>query len=257
MSMIIDTHCHAGLDKYGPIASLVDQMFRHHVDRAVLVQHLGQDDNQYLVDCMASYPDRFAIVALVNVARDDAPIRLAHWASQPGVRGVRLHARERSPGKNPWAIWEAADKLGLSVSLNGHGADYSSAETLALAQRFPNLTLVVEHLGRTGFADVNGEEFQRILRLADLPKVLMKISGFHLLGVNRAAFYPEATPFIRAALSAFGPERCMWATNFPPVHAAEGYGGTLVHARQHWPWQNDNERRLVMGETAARVYGLQ
>ena len=38
---VVDTHVHAGLRKYEPIESLLDQMFRHRVDHAVLVQHAG------------------------------------------------------------------------------------------------------------------------------------------------------------------------------------------------------------------------
>ena len=39
---VVDTHVHAGLTKYEPVESLVDQMFRHRVDHAVLVQHAGE-----------------------------------------------------------------------------------------------------------------------------------------------------------------------------------------------------------------------
>ena len=255
--MIVDTHCHAGLEKYEPVESVVDQMFRHRVDAGVLVQHLGQYDNQYLVDVAARYPGRFAVLVMVDVTRDDAPERLAYWAAKANVRGARIKAADRSPGKNPWAIWEAADALGMSITLNGKASDYSSDTTLELARRFPKLRMVVEHLGRPSLADgPNGAEFKRTLRLAELPNVWLKISGFHVFGEASTQHYPEWTPFIRAGLSAFGAERCMWATNYPPVSNAEGYHNTITHARDHWPWKDDRERRLVMGDNAAAHYLL-
>src|SRR5262245_6713385 len=88
---VVDTHVHAGLTKYEPIESLVDQMFRYRVDHAVLVQHAGEFDNRYLIECAQRYPGRFAIACLVDAGRPDAGDRLAGWvARSPAVQGTRL-----------------------------------------------------------------------------------------------------------------------------------------------------------------------
>jgi hypothetical protein len=69
---VVDTHVHAGLTKYEPIESLLDQMFRHRVDHAVLVQHAGMFDNAYLIECAQRFPGRFAVACLVDSSRPDA-----------------------------------------------------------------------------------------------------------------------------------------------------------------------------------------
>jgi predicted TIM-barrel fold metal-dependent hydrolase len=198
-----------------------------------------------------------AIVALVDVSGERAPQQLEGWAAQPNVRGVRLGATERSPGRNRWAIWEKADELRLSVSFHGLAADYAREDTFELARQFRQGRLVIEHLGRPDLAaGIKGRAFQQVLRYADLPHVSIKISGFHVYSPVRQTRYPEFMPFVRAALDAFGPERCMWGSNFPPLSGAEGFHNALAQARDDWPWRDDRERRLVLGETAASHYQL-
>ncbi|MBI1928834.1 amidohydrolase, partial [Candidatus Poribacteria bacterium] len=50
--IIVDTHCHAGLDKYEPIESLLYQMGQAGVDKAILIQHQGNTNNSYHVECL-------------------------------------------------------------------------------------------------------------------------------------------------------------------------------------------------------------
>ena len=45
---IIDTHCHAGHNWFEPFETLLFQMDRNGVDGAVLIQHGGTYDNDYL-----------------------------------------------------------------------------------------------------------------------------------------------------------------------------------------------------------------
>ena len=46
---IVDTHCHIGLHKYEPLESLLFQMERCAVQRAVFIQYMGNPDNGYIV----------------------------------------------------------------------------------------------------------------------------------------------------------------------------------------------------------------
>ena len=56
--IIVDTHCHAGLNKYEPVETLLYHMEQSGVDRAVLIQHQGTTDNSYHVECLGAHPDR-------------------------------------------------------------------------------------------------------------------------------------------------------------------------------------------------------
>ncbi len=251
---IVDTHAHAGLEKYEPIESLVDQMFRHEVEKAVLVQHMGQYDNRYLIECARRFPGRFCVCVLVDVRQPDAPERLRQWAQNPEVRGIRLRCDDRSPGADPLALWETVDELGLCVSLAGTLQGLAAPETAELAQRFRRLTLVVEHLGHPSRDEVAPYPlYRRVLDLAQYPHVSMKISSLHV--PSRTPWpHEDALPYVQMALEAFGPERLMWASDFPPVSGREGYRNTLRFALERFPYRTEEERAWVMGRTALRIW---
>jgi L-fuconolactonase len=133
---IVDAHCHASPCWYEPVESLLYQMDRNCVERAVLVQIRGQTDNDYLFECVRRYPDRFVPVVLVDPARPGAERELERLAER-GARGVRLEATARSPGNNPLAIWRKAAQLGLPVSTRGSSADYAADEFAQLIRPCP------------------------------------------------------------------------------------------------------------------------
>ena len=116
--LIVDTHAHAGTSWFEPVESLVFQMDRNEVDKAVLVQHRGVYDNTYLFGCVARYPGRFAVAAMVDTAQDDASATLERSA-EAGAVAVRLSPMQRSPGDDPLAIWRKAAELGLAVTSLG------------------------------------------------------------------------------------------------------------------------------------------
>ena len=66
------------------------------VSKAVLVQHGGFYDNNYLLDAAAKHPGRFSIVALVEEGSPSASDDLQMWYER-GAGGVRL--RPNSPLK--------------------------------------------------------------------------------------------------------------------------------------------------------------
>jgi len=66
---IVDTHCHTGIHKYEPVESLLFHMDSSDVDKAVLIQHAGETDNSYHVECLQKFPGRFASAMIVEKRR--------------------------------------------------------------------------------------------------------------------------------------------------------------------------------------------
>ena len=143
---IVDSHCHASECWYEPIEALLEQMARSGVDQAILIQIAGQYDNSYQADCVRRFPDRFASVVIVDTEQPDAPRALERLAEQ-GASGVRLRATVRSPGQDPLAIWRAAERLDLAVSVAGSGEAFGSDDFRQIVEALPRLKIVVEHYG--------------------------------------------------------------------------------------------------------------
>ena len=250
---VVDTHVHAGLTKYEPIESLLDQMFRHRVDHAVLVQHAGMFDNRYLIECAERFPGRFAVACLVDVTQPGAADDLSMWVERsPAVQGVRLYLRqlfEGTPGAA--ATWRRADELGLVVTVGGSLAELASPQMAEVVERFTQARLHLEHLAHPDPKEPEPyETYRRALSLARYPHVSLKVSGFY--GFTREPWSPylDTLRFVQLALEHFGPRRMMWGSDFPPVSFREGYHNALRFAAQHIPLASYEDRAYLLGRTA-------
>jgi L-fuconolactonase len=257
----VDTHCHAGRNWFEPIELLLHQMNANDVDRAVLIQHRGTYDNGYLLECARRFPGRFAVVAMVDTSRPEAPSALEKWASE-GVVGVRLGPTERSPGSDPLAIWRKAAELGLVVSSQGNVDAFASDEFEDLVGQLPELAVIVEHLAGVGqAAEPPYATFKKALALADHPNVYLKVGGLGEISVRPPVLAPDfafehTPPLIELAYDAFGPQRMMWGSDYPPVSGREGYWNALHGVLEHPAFRTDDDREWVMGKTAAKVFKL-
>ncbi len=249
----MDTHVHAGLTKYEPIESLLDQMFRQRVDHAVLVQHAGMFDNTYLVECAQRYPGRFVVACLVDAQQPDAADMLTAWVERsPAVQGVRLYLSQLFGGAlGAERLWQRADELGLNVTMAGSLRELASPEMAQVARRFTHARLHVEHLGHPDPKEpAPFETYRRAMALAELPHVSLKVSGFYSFTQLPWSPYTDTVRFFEVALEAFGARRMMWGSDFPPVSFREGYANALRFAAQLLPLASYEDRAYLLGRTA-------
>ena len=95
--------------------------------------------------------------------------------------------------------------------------------------------------------------FRALLDVAPLPQVHVKLSGFHHWCRTRYP-YPDAMPFVEAAVRAFGADRCMWGSDFPHVLAGCGYVRSRHHLGRAARFLSEAELAAVMGGTADRLW---
>jgi L-fuconolactonase len=254
--VIVDSHVHAAANWYEPAESLLAQMDRCGVARAVLIQLLGRFDNGYQQAWAARLPDRLASVVAVDPAAADPAGELRRLA-EAGAAGVRLRPDA------PEGLWQAAADLGLPVSCVGTAAAFTTA---AFAARLAaaSAPVVLEHLGGLARPDVGDIAAMRgpVLELARLPHAHLKMPGLGQLAVRGPALPPEGPPFdtgaatalLRAAVAAFGAERTMWGSDYPVVSSREGYANALAWPQAALAGLSDHDRAQVFGEAAARVF---
>ncbi len=247
--VIVDSHCHVSPYWYEPVESLLFHMAQNDIEHAVLIQYMGQFNNEYQFECVRRFPGRFASVALVDANSPDATDELERLAEK-GARGVRLRPNTRSPGEDPLAIWRKADELRLPVSCGGTNTGFASEEFANLVQTFPNLPIILEHLGSINTPEGKNapdEIRQKVFMLSRFPNVYIKIHG---LGEFCRRTNPVSEPFpfelplpplLEMAYKSFGPERMMWGSDYPPVSGREGYRNSL---------------RLTMNQFEAKIQRL-
>lgn len=158
--------------------------------------------------------------------REDVAEVLAAQAAFSFVRGVRH--KPRAAARPEEAVRGAAGSMddprwraGYAL-LGRHGLSFDlqtpfwhAAAAAELARDFPATTIVINHTFLPADRSAEGlAAWRRALALmAGEPNVMLKISGLGLPG--RAWDAAANRPVIRDAIAAFGPERCMFASNYP------------------------------------------
>jgi L-fuconolactonase len=260
---IVDSHVHVARNWYEPLETLLYHLDANGVDQAVLVQQQGQFDNSYILECVRSHSDRLYAVVLVDAARPDAGDRLKELAEQ-GAHGIRLRPTDRSSGDDPLAIWRQATALGLPISCAGSVERFADLAFAQLIEALPDATLIIEHLGSVNVPDGESAPYplrRQVFALARYPNVVIK---FHGLGeiCPRLQLFPQPFPFDREYLAlfdlaceAFGAERMLWGSDFPPVSGREGYANALRWPQEHFSTLPAVEQAALFGATAQRIYG--
>ena len=263
MAERIDGHCHVSNRWYEPADTLLFQMDRCGVARAVLVQLLGGTDNAAMREAARANPDRLAWVAGIDPSNENA-LRCVEEAVEQGAAGLRIRATARSPGDDPLAIWKKVRDAGLAVSLAGPVASFVDGALDEIAEALPDLPLVMEHLGGLARPDVGDRDqaLQAVIDLARHPNLAVKLPGLGQLAPRLPS--PDAsdvpvdlagvTPLLETILRAYGPGRLMWGSDFPPVAAREGYANALNWTKAFVAERHPDAVDSIFGLNAARIW---
>jgi predicted TIM-barrel fold metal-dependent hydrolase len=146
------------------------------------------------------------------------------------------------------------EKFGLIFELQIFA--HQMRDGAALAAAFPGITIVLEHAGMLEDRSREGWERWRegMRQLAKERNVHVKLSGLGTF--ERTCSKELMRPVILETVEMFGPNRCMFGSNFPIEKIWTNYAELLtayqsVLADFSWP-----ERNEIMGNTAATVYSL-
>jgi predicted TIM-barrel fold metal-dependent hydrolase len=188
----------------------------------------------------------------------------ADFARVVGVRQtIAWHPRpERSPLPNAeltrdpaWRRGAAlAEKLGLCLDLLMF--PWQSEEVVELARAYPDLTLVVNHCAspiERGESDL--AEWRRGLdSLASCSNIVMKISS--LGSYDPAPSQGSFDMIISELVSAFGPQRAMFASDWPVGTMKLTFDEVFSWYRASVAQLSPEEQRSLFCDTACRVYSI-
>jgi predicted TIM-barrel fold metal-dependent hydrolase len=118
------------------------------------------------------------------------------------------------------------------------------------------IRVLIDHCGRpTPEQGLNQPGFAALLRLADTGRVGVKLSGYAKF--SRTGYpFDDCVPFVRAIVSAFGLEHCMWASDWPFLRAPDrqDYGPRVALAGRLFP--DPVARRALFWDTPCRLFGF-
>ena len=181
--------------------------------------------------------------------------------AERGAAGVRLYPDASLSGGGPPGLWKAAGELGLVVSCMGKADQFASEGFRDVVDACPGTTVVIEHLAGAGHAEAPYEAYRAALELAERPNTFIKVPGLGEITPRPPRLGPEfhfddVPPLFEMARDAFGPQRMMWGSDFPPSAGREGYRNVLNGVREHPAFADGDDLEWVLGRTAAAVWGF-
>ena len=234
---------------------------RNGIDAVVLVQGACLDtDTDYMLSEAARHDSIAAVTAwLVLDDPQRARVRLDELGAHRAFRAVRhLIHNEADPHwilrpavLESLALLEERDVvLELPVVFPRHLADVP-----VLAQRFPDLLIVIDHLGKPPIGREEMTTWQRELRsAAAFPNVHAKLSGLNTATARRDWQVEDLLPACRAALNAFGPQRLMCGSDWPVLLLNGDYDRVWDATTRIVEAIAGRDASDLLGKNAARVY---
>ena len=203
-------------------------------------------------------------VAQAWLDREDAAAVLEAQAAFPFVRSIRHKPRANrsagagAPGGMTAATWRAgfARLARHRLRFDLQTPWWHLGEAAQLAQDFPATQIVLNHTGLPSDRSAAGIAAWRtsMATLARCPNVAVKISG---LGVPGRPWTAEANrPIVLTTIDLFGPDRCMFASNFPVDGLCATFDAIYTGFRTIVRDLSADEQRKLFHDNAIRIYAI-
>jgi L-fuconolactonase len=235
------------------------------VDGTVLVQTLPSLDETREFLAIAAATDFIAgVVGWVDLADPAVGDVIAELQEGPG--GNHLVGLRHQVHDEPDASWllrkdvrrgiDAVGKAGLVYDILVRTRELPGA--LDVVRNLPHTRFVIDHLAKPRIADgpTDPEWQQAMAPLADFPNVTCKLSGL-VTEASWASWKPDdLQPYVQRALDWFGPERCMFGSDWPVCLVAASYPRVIEAVRFAIRDLDKSAQDAVLGDNAIRIYGL-
>ena len=231
------------------------------VDRTIFVQtQHNVEENRWVLKLAEQHPFIAGVVGWVDLASEQCEQQLLEFKDHPKFVGIR-HVTQDEPDDD--FIVRPDVVRGLRV-LQRHGVPFDLLfyvkhlrHAATLAQELPDLPMVIDHLAKPRIKSRQVDGWNDDLRAAArFPNVFCKLSGMITEADWENWQAADLRPYVQTALEAFGPERCMFGSDWPVCNLAGTYEqvhSALVDALGPI---SEPEHATIFGETASRFYGL-
>ena len=226
---------------------------------------LGNEVGELLDRSIAAAADRFrGVRQIVMDHPSDAPYRFFFTGRPPA--GIYRHPKFR----------EGFHQVALrALTYDATGFHIQLPDICALADAFPDTTVILDHMTIAMGLEMNAEERvtlfddwrDKIRDAARRPNLMCKIGGlgmpiwgFGFKSRSDAIGYKEFAdrwrPFVECAIEAFGVERCMMESNFPPDGRSGGYVPVWNALKHIVSGCSRDDKNHLFHRTASRVYQI-
>lgn len=232
------------------------------VARTVLVQATDSTaETRFLLDLAAHHDWIAGVVGWVDLAAPDAIAVIDDLRRDPNLRGLRPMLQ--SIDDTDWicredvapALRHMAD-CGLCFDALIQPRHLGALDRVAAAH--PDLSIVIDHMAKPAMGHRRAPDpdwSAGMTALAGCENVCCKLSG--LVTEAGTGWHPDdLRPFVEVVLTAFGPHRVLWGSDWPVLRLASDYATWLDTTSALIAALDAAAQRAIMGGNATRFYKL-
>ena len=231
------------------------------VDRTICVQTQHDlAENRWALDLADRHAFIAGVVGWVDLASPDCERQLAEFTPHPKFVGIR-HVTQDEPNDDfivrPEVIrgLGVLEKLGVPFDLLFYVKHLRHVP--ALARQLPNLPMVIDHVAKPNIRERRFDAWLPDFRAAAAyTNVYCKLSGMITEADWGTWKSSDLKPYVRAALEAFGPNRCMFGSDWPVCKLAGSYDRVFAALNDALGELSSTERDAIFGSTAQKFYRL-
>jgi predicted TIM-barrel fold metal-dependent hydrolase len=143
-------------------------------------------------------------------------------------------------------FWGAAQKHDLPVMCFAPGR---TALLGPVAEKHPQLTLILDHMGLTAAMLKDNSldaAIAQTVALAKYPNVSVKVSASP--GLSREPYpFRDVAPILKRVFEAYGPQRSYWGTDITNSYAKASYRQRISQFTEELPFLTESDKDWVMG----------
>ncbi len=231
------------------------------VDGVVSVQARQiEEENPFLLDFAEKNDFIRGVVGwvpLVDPAIEDSLDRIAKSKWLKGVRHVLQGEADERYMLRPDFNRGVAALTGRGLAYDILVLEKQLPQTLQFVDRHPSQVFVVDHIGKPRIAAGELSPWQsRMVELAHRPNIYCKLSGMPS-EADRQTWTPDKLrPYFDTVLSAFGPKRLMFGSDWPVCLVAVEYERWHSIVEEWVAELSADEQARILGDTAVEAYRL-
>ena len=231
------------------------------IEKTVFVQtQHNVEENDWVLGLCEKYDWLAGVVGWLDLASDQCEAQIEKYKAMDKFLGVR-HITQAEVDDD-FIVSDPIFK-GLSL-LEKHDVAFDMLffvkhlkHGATVAKKFPGLRLVIDHLAKPVIknADMDGWK-DHFIAAAKCPNVYCKLSGM-VTEADWENWKPaDLKPYVELALEHFGPERCMFGSDWPVCELAATYEEVFDALVECIGGLSDDEKSHVLGQTAIEFYRL-
>jgi L-fuconolactonase len=234
---------------------------RNRFDGAVVVQATtGAGEVEWLLGLAAENPFVLGVVGWVHLADAHVGQVLDRLQGHRAFKGVRHPVHDEPDDRwllRPDVIRGLRELERRQIPFDLLFRPRHLSLIPELVDHVPELRVVIDHIAKPDIGSRMWEPWaEDIRRSAEFSRVYVKLSGM-ITETGAASWTSEQLrPYVQHVLECFGPERCMFGSDWPVCLLAGTWKEVLAGLTQaHGPLPQET-RSKILGETAARFYDL-